>query len=135
MSHILIIDDDEQSLYLSRYLLEKAGYQVTTTQDGNEALEKIKCQLYDLILIDLYMPTMDGKEIMQKMSKYIADENNQTSQKSLPCPLFIAYSGEKTHTMDGTPIDQTGFDGIIEKTVDIRSFVPNVAKYLASKKN
>ncbi len=64
MSYILLIDDDEDMLAMTRRWLEKAGYQVTGFTSGKEALESVSCNKPDLILLDYAMPEMSGPEVL-----------------------------------------------------------------------
>lgn len=70
MKKILIIDDDSTFRQLMTTGLDPAVYEVTTTNDGQEGLQKMSESLPDLILLDIKMPGMDGitflKEINQK---------------------------------------------------------------------
>jgi len=57
---ILLADDDPDVLEVISMLLEDEGYEVVTAKDGAEALEKIKLENPDLIILDLLMPHVDG---------------------------------------------------------------------------
>ena len=65
MMRILIVDDEKPILNLIRVSLSNAGYLCDTAQDGNEALEKIDNGKYDLILLDVMLPEVDGFELME----------------------------------------------------------------------
>ena len=58
--HILVVDDDEQTLTLIQFMLEQAGYIVKTQKDGYGAIDQIKRFPFDLILLDIGMPFADG---------------------------------------------------------------------------
>lgn len=60
---ILIVDDIPANILLLKIILEKEGFKVETAESGKEALEKIECNLPDLILLDVMMPGMDGYEV------------------------------------------------------------------------
>ena len=60
---ILIVEDDEDIQQLVGYNLMKAGFLVEYVDSGEQALEKINNQTPDLILLDLMLPGMDGKEL------------------------------------------------------------------------
>lgn len=66
---ILVVEDDEflRDLYLET--LSGEGYQVETAQDGEEGLQKIKSGTYDLVLLDIILPKIDGLEIMRQIKK------------------------------------------------------------------
>ena len=60
---ILAVDDEPNILLSLEYILEAEGYEVHTATDGEEALEKARKVLPDLILLDVAMPRMDGYEV------------------------------------------------------------------------
>ena len=64
---ILAIDDAEQILYLLKTVLELQNYTVTTATSGKSGLKKLKKEAFDLIILDLMMPDMDGWEVYQQM--------------------------------------------------------------------
>lgn len=63
---VLLIDDDEINCYVVSKLL-KDNYRMITAESGQEAFEMLKQQLPDLILLDVYMPQMDGHEVLRKL--------------------------------------------------------------------
>lgn len=65
---ILVVDDDAMNLKRTRMILEK-HYNVLLAESGREALEKIKCEKIDLILLDIAMPVMDGLETFKHMKE------------------------------------------------------------------
>ncbi len=65
---ILVVDDDEMNLKRTRMILEK-HYNVLLADSGREALEKIKREKIDLILLDIAMPLMDGIETFRRMKE------------------------------------------------------------------
>lgn len=62
---ILVVEDSLTTRELERSILESAGYRVDTAVDGLEGWEKIKKQKYDMVIIDILMPRMDGLELTQ----------------------------------------------------------------------
>lgn len=77
-SNILIVEDDAflREIYVDT--LTKAGFTVTAAEDGKEASEKIKAGNWDLLLMDIILPQMDGIEIVRKMK---ADPDLQAQAK------------------------------------------------------
>ena len=65
MIRILIVDDEKPILNLIRISLTNAGYLCDTAEDGSQALEKIDNSMYDLILLDVMIPEIDGFELME----------------------------------------------------------------------
>ena len=66
---ILIVDDDEYILDLYEEILKDAGFDAETAIDGLDGLEKIKKNKYDLVLLDIMMPKLDGVEVLRKIHK------------------------------------------------------------------
>jgi len=66
---ILVVDDDELVLIAIQELLTPLGFSVTTSQSGPEALEKASGDRFDLLILDIIMPEMDGFEVCQKIRK------------------------------------------------------------------
>lgn len=67
MSKILIVDDDQDIVYMIKSVLEKKGYEVETAADGVQALKAVKANVPDLMIIDLSMPVMDGWRLSMKV--------------------------------------------------------------------
>jgi DNA-binding response OmpR family regulator len=67
MAKILIVEDMESVVTLLRSLLEREGFQVTTAPDGVEALEAVRRDKPDLVLLDLMLPGLDGLEVCRRI--------------------------------------------------------------------
>ncbi len=67
MSHILLIDDDNDMLAMTGRWLEKAGYRVSKASSGEEALKLLLGEKPDLILLDYAMPGMNGPEVLKEI--------------------------------------------------------------------
>ena len=68
MATILLIDDEEQVRMLFQIALEGAGYRVLTAESGPHGLRLLQHQEVDLILVDIFMPEMDGLEVIQLLA-------------------------------------------------------------------
>ena len=68
--NILVVDDDEQILDFLRPKLRGSGYNVLTANNGNEALEQVKAQEPDLLVLDLMMPGKDGLETLKEIRDF-----------------------------------------------------------------
>ena len=67
---LLIVEDEKQICDMVAKSLYAAGYEVDTCYDGEEALECILSENYDLIVLDLNLPGMDGMELLKELRKY-----------------------------------------------------------------
>ncbi|MGQ0702468.1 MAG: ATPase, T2SS/T4P/T4SS family [Gemmatimonadales bacterium] len=65
--HILVADDDPQMRRLCRSILERAGYRVSEAADGLEALESVESGQFDLLLLDIDMPRLDGLGVLEEL--------------------------------------------------------------------
>lgn len=70
MKHILIVDDEPTLLKALRISLEQEGFQVTLASDGREALDKAEMAAFDLIILDLMMPRVDGLTVCREIRKH-----------------------------------------------------------------
>jgi two-component system, chemotaxis family, response regulator PixH len=75
MKNILVVDDLKAQLNLITGYLKEEGFNVTTADNGREALEKASVQTFDLVITDLVMPEMSGLEFCRKLKK-----NPETAQ-------------------------------------------------------
>lgn len=74
MAHrILVVDDDEYIRDLYEEILKDSGFEVETANEGQDGLDKIHENHYDLVLLDIMMPKMDGIEVLRTLNK----ENNK----------------------------------------------------------
>ncbi len=67
MDKILVVEDDPSIRHLLREILKGAGFSVRTASDGVEALEQLKKEKYDLMLLDIWMPRMNGLEVLAQL--------------------------------------------------------------------
>jgi two-component system, OmpR family, alkaline phosphatase synthesis response regulator PhoP len=67
MTHILAVDDERNILRLVEVNLNRAGYRVSTAMDGQEALEKIRAERPDMVVLDWMMPRMDGFALLRTL--------------------------------------------------------------------
>jgi len=69
MNSILVIDDEKEICESIKMILEYENYQVDTTSDGNEGIEKIEAGNFDAVLLDIQMPNINGFEVLNKIKE------------------------------------------------------------------
>ena len=67
--YILLVDDEANVRTVFSDVLKRVGYQVKAVEDGQEAIKEVEEKTYNLALVDLRMPTMDGIEILENIKK------------------------------------------------------------------
>ncbi|CAA9563467.1 MAG: hypothetical protein AVDCRST_MAG33-1868 [uncultured Thermomicrobiales bacterium] len=70
MSQILVVDDEPAIREFVQSFLEDEGYSVSTGRDGAEALRRIEAQRPDLVLMDMMMPGLDGREVVRRLHEH-----------------------------------------------------------------
>jgi CheY-like chemotaxis protein len=67
MSRILVVDDDRTTRHVLQGVLTNAGYSTSVAKDGVEALEALRANKFDLLLLDVWMPRMNGLDVLAKL--------------------------------------------------------------------
>jgi DNA-binding response OmpR family regulator len=70
---ILVVDDDKSILRTFTRILQKNGYAIDAAETGREAIEKAEARHYDLALVDVRLPDMDGTDLLAKMKNTLHD--------------------------------------------------------------
>ncbi|MFO1435304.1 MAG: response regulator [Gammaproteobacteria bacterium] len=117
---ILIADDNEQNLYLSRFLLEQRGFDVLVARNGVQCISLAQTEIPDLILMDIQMPEMDGYEAIRQL---------RATPKVGTIPIVVVSSYAMAN--DRERALNLGCTGYIEKPIVPESFVRQVTEYLA----
>jgi putative nucleotidyltransferase with HDIG domain len=113
MTKLLIVDDNEQNLYMLQVLLKGSGYEVTLARDGAEALEEACATPPDMIITDILMPVMDGFTLCRKWKK---DE----VLKTIP---FVFYTATYADPKDEELALSLGAERFIRKPMEPAAFV------------
>jgi len=115
-STILVVDDEERIRRLLRMYLEKEGYTIEEAEDGESALDKAMRKDYDLILLDVMLPGMDGTEVCAKLRQ----------AKSTPV-IMLTAKGEETNRVQGF---EAGADDYVVKPFSPREVIYRVKAIL-----
>jgi len=119
MTHILVVEDNPLNMELISDLLESYGYEVTGANDGEEALEIISGSAFDLILLDMQLPKMDGLEVLENL-------------KSNPATVDITVVALTAHAMKGDEkkFKEAGCSGYIPKPIEVHKLQSAIAQYI-----
>ena len=120
MATILLIDDEDQVRRLFHSALEHAGYRVLSAAGGEEGLRLLHDQVVDVILVDIFMPDMDGLELIPLL------------RKTRPANKIIAISGGsgKENYLDAAK--HLGANATLKKPFSLQELLDAVATQLKS---
>ncbi|MCP4934266.1 MAG: response regulator transcription factor [bacterium] len=114
--NILIVDDDPHILEIISFALDKAGMKTEMAADGQDALTTIKAHNFDLIVLDISMPELDGLEVCRELRK--------TSEVPV---LFLSSRDEEIDRIVGLEI---GGDDYVTKPFSVRELVARIKAIL-----
>jgi CheY-like chemotaxis protein len=119
---ILIIEDNEQNLYLATFLLQKSGYEVVQARSGPEGIALAARMRPDLILLDIQLPGMDGYDVARALRQ---DEG----LKDVPIVAVTSYAmlGDRERALEA------GGDAYIEKPINPETFVSEIERSLKAR--
>ena len=107
-ARILLVDDEQSIQTLLSYPLRKEGYDVVQATDGRQALDRFDEQAFDLVVLDLMLPRIDGLEVCRRLR----------SKSSVPIIMLTAKSEE----IDKVVGLELGADDYITKPFSLREF-------------
>lgn len=76
-ANVLVVDDDKTNLLIARGVLSRWGMNVVTVENGQQALDRFSKERFDVVLLDLRMPDMDGYEVTKAMRSISKSENSE----------------------------------------------------------
>jgi DNA-binding response OmpR family regulator len=118
---VLIVDDEASIVSVLQRYVSNAGYEYETASNGQEALDKIKNEVPDLVLLDLMMPGINGFETCRRIR-----ENEKT--KKLPVLIITALRSES----DSDAAASSGANEFIVKPIDGAHLAQRLRHHLGS---
>ncbi|MEA3428226.1 MAG: response regulator [Thermodesulfobacteriota bacterium] len=119
---ILVVDDEEDILELLRYNLAREGYRVVCATSGEQALNKAGSESFDLILLDLMLPGIDGLEVAKKLK-------NKPETRHIPI-IMLTAKGEEADIVTGLEL---GADDYVTKPFSPRILLSRVKAVIRRK--
>ena len=123
MKRILVVEDNEDNLYLIKFILQKSGYKVIEARSGAEGVELAVQEKPDLIIMDVQLPDINGLEATRKIRTSEADGE-------IPIIALTSYAmvGDRERFL------AAGCTGYIEKPINPQTFLVEIEKFLADNK-
>jgi len=118
MATILLVDDEESVRMVFQVALERAGYRVLTAESGKQGLRLLEQQEVDLIFVDIFMPEMDGLELIPLL------------RKTRPTNKIIAISGGSGQMNHLDTAKYLGADNTLKKPFSLQELLDAVSSQL-----
>jgi len=100
LAKILIVDDEPDTVGLIELTLRPAGYELSLAYSGEEALNMLRDEAFDLLLLDVMMPEITGFEVVRLLS----EEN-----KNIPPIIFLSAKGQQKDIDEGNALGAVGY--------------------------
>jgi len=120
---IMLVDDRALSRSVAAIMLSQAGFMVEEASSGPDCLDALERTAFDVALIDIQMPGMDGFEVATKIRRLAAPIRDMT---------IIAISGNAESSTQAQALE-AGFDGFVEKPFDAKSLIARISEILSIK--
>ncbi len=119
---ILVVDDIAKNTELIELLLKKEGHTVSVAYNGEEAIDKVQSEVFDIILMDVQMPVLDGLQATRVIRLHELQENTiRTPVIALTASVFDE---------DRNSAKNAGMDGFISKPIDIDQMMDEIIRVL-----
>jgi two-component system cell cycle response regulator DivK len=116
MTKVLVVEDNPLNMELVLEILNDGGYIAHKAVDGEEAIEKVEKEEYDLLLMDIELPGIDGVEVARIIKK---------RNKNIPIIALTSYAmkGDRERFLSA------GFVEYMSKPIDVTNFIKKLEKY------
>ncbi len=121
MSKILVVDDEVRACNAIKKFMEAKGYDAIVSHNGEDALEKVKNEKPDLILLDIRMPGMDGMEVLKRVREF---------DKDIGIIMVTAVKDEEI----GKEALKSGADEYVTKPIDLNHLETTILVDLTMRK-
>ncbi len=119
MAQILIVEDERDLVDLLQFNLRQAGHETSFAQDGEQALERIKERVPDLVLLDLMLPDISGTEICKQL---------KTSPRTKHVPVIMVTA--RSEEIDRVVGFELGADDFVTKPFSVRELLLRIKAVL-----
>ncbi|BAY11915.1 response regulator [Calothrix sp. NIES-2098] len=122
---VLLVDDNEDSLILTTFILENNGLQVKTATSVLDALETIKELKFDILISDIAMPEVDGYSFIRKIR-----DSSTSEQREIPAIALTALSSDESRSMALA----SGFQSYVNKPVEPTVLLSEIKRLITNNK-
>ena len=122
---VLLVEDNELNMEIAQIVLTKAGMVVDTAENGQVAVTKASAKRYDVILMDIQMPVMNGYEATRAIRQF---ENKELAQVPIIAMTANAFQEDKQKALN------EGMDGHVAKPLNVEMLLQVMQEVLSSKR-
>lgn len=122
MPSILVIEDNADNRELMTYVLGAFGHEVTTAEDGEQALDLLETTRFDLVVCDVHLPRVDGYEVVERVKA-----REELAGMPVIAVTALAMVGDRDRLL------AAGFDAYIAKPIDPQDFVREIERIMSSR--
>ena len=119
MAKILVIEDNEQNLYLTTFILQKNGHEIIQATNGETGIAQAAQTLPDLILLDIQLPGMDGYTVAEELRRIPG-----MAQTPIIAVTSYAMPGDRERILE------SGCTSYIEKPINPATFHMEISQFL-----
>ena len=116
---ILVIEDNQQNMYLTTFMLEKQGYEVIQAWDGQQGIDAAVRAIPDMILLDIQLPEMDGYAVAKALKA-----NPLLSMVPIVAVTSYAMAGDRERIL------AAGCNGYVEKPINPETFLAQIEQFM-----
>lgn len=120
MKRILVIEDNENNMELTSFILEASGFSVDKAYRGKDGIEQARTVSPDAILLDIQLPDIDGIQVLTEL-------RNDSRTAAIPVIAVTSYA----MTGDSKKLLEAGCNGYIEKPIDPGDFIQQIESILS----
>ncbi len=117
---ILVAEDSSVIQNLTKKILSLQNYEISAVKDGQKVIDKLESETFDLILMDIHMPVMDGMECAREIRKM--------KNKNADVPIIAITGNANNYSLDD--FKEAGINGYLPKPLNYDTLVETVKGYM-----
>jgi len=127
-ARILLAEDNEINQQVAQEILEGAGFVLDIAEDGEKVLEMYQAAEYDVILMDINMPNMDGLEATHRIRVLEEDSQSEIADQKSRIPIIAMTASAMTQDIEMTR--KAGMDGHVAKPIDVKELMRTLIEWI-----
>src|SRR5437588_109425 len=126
MKRILVVEDDRTTQHLVSSILKGSGHTVTAVSDGSAALDEVRRQDYDLVLTDIWMPQMNGLDLLAEIRKMPKPPRTVILTSDTTSETMLRALREQAYQFLTKPVQATELRELVESALAAPAEIPPI---------